>query len=229
MKNALYENIISNIAKIVKKTINEASIFDMETAYGKANTKSKASLKREKNIVYRLKAIGINAQYIAPSSRETSVNSKNDENKLIKGEVYSEFQTIKVNNPINNELYAGEYYIYVKGAQKNYNNCVIDEKLDKFGHTLWDDDSIRYIAFILTNDANYYNYYIVEKKQLKKEFDRLVEKFIHNNAKSRMLDKGSGNTVMYTKPNGYTCTFCSAFLKSICVMKFQELKPFNEY
>ena len=51
MKNKLYESLMASISKVIKDALNEASIWDMETANGKANSKSKAALDREKNIV----------------------------------------------------------------------------------------------------------------------------------------------------------------------------------
>ena len=106
MKNKLYESLMASISKVIKDALNEASIWDMETANGKANSKSKAALDREKNIVYKLKELGIKAQYISAGSRQTSANGRNEENKLISGKNFSEYQTIHVNNPIKNELVA---------------------------------------------------------------------------------------------------------------------------
>ena len=222
MENNLYKSLIKSISTVIKDAINEASIWDMETANGKANSKSKAALEREKNIVYKLKEIGIKAQYISTGSRQTSANGRNEENKLIAGKNFSEFQTIHVNNPINNELVAGDYYIYVKSAQSTYNNCVLSEKMDKFGKTIWENEDVKYIAFVFTQDIDFYEYFILDKKVLFNEFNKLIGKFQDAGATKRLLDKPTGNTMMYVKATGFNCTYCRNFIKNNCVMKFVE-------
>ena len=179
-------------------------------------------MEREKNIVYKLKEIGIKALYISAGSRQTSTNGRNEENKLVAGKNFSEFQTIHVNNPINNELVAGDYYIYVKSAQSNYNNCVLSEKMDKFGKTIWENEDVKYIAFVFTRDRDFYEYFILDKKVLFDEFIKLIGKFQETGATKRLLDKPTGNTMMYVKATGFNCTYCRNFIKNNCVMKFVE-------
>lgn len=222
MKNKLYESLMASISKVIKDALNEASIWDMETANGKANSKSKAALDREKNIVYKLKELGIKAQYISAGSRQTSANGRNEENKLISGKNFSEYQTIHVNNPIKNELVAGDYYIYVKSAQSNYENCILSDKRDKFGKTLWENNEVKYISFVFTGDIDFYEYFIIDKDILFKEFNKLVDKFNNSGSTKRLLDKSSGNTIMYAKANGFTCTYCKEFIKKHSIMKFYE-------
>ena len=222
MKNKLYESLMTSISRVIKDTLNEESIWDMETANGKANSKSKAALEREKNIVYKLKELGIKAQYISAGSRQTSANGRNEENKLISGKNFSEYQTIHINNPINNELVAGDYYIYVKSAQSNYNNCVLSEKMDKFGKTIWENEDVKYIAFVFTQNRDFYEYFILDKKVLFDEFNKLIDKFKENGSTKRLLDKHTGNTIMYVKATGFNCTYCRDFIKKHCAMKFFE-------
>ena len=222
MKNKLYESLMTSISRVIKDTLNEASIWDMETANGKANSKSKAALEREKNIVYKLKELGIKAQYISAGSRQTSANGRNEENKLISGKNFSEYQTIHINKQKKKKKIAGDYYIYVKSAQSNYNNCVLSEKTDKFGKTIWENEDVKYIAFVFTQDRDFYEYFILDKKVLFDEFNKLIDKFKENGSTKRLLDKHTGNTIMYVKATGFNCTYCRDFIKKHCAMKFLE-------
>ena len=184
MKNILYENIISNIAKIVKKTINEAVIDanymeGMNKKTGKLLNQSHRPPKYVTNLKSYLKNIGIYASINDSSIKGTdNISQQGIVNQ--KGKNYKEssvYETITLHNEKQKnipQLIKGIFNVYVieTRSKKSDNSTFITDKLDNFGKTIWENDNVIYCAAVF-QDIDKYTYYFVKKSVLYEEYKRL--------------------------------------------------------
>lgn len=153
MKN-LYKNIINDLAKIVKKQLNETRFEDIDHS----NNNGFKYIK--KRIMYYFKNLGCYATLLSPTSRttdNTSVDIKIRENK--------------------NKVYKSDYIGLKVVCRKSTSKDNFYLKINEQGINLFTNDDVTHIAFVFDDDvyADKHEILILPKDLIKEIYNNLKD------------------------------------------------------